>query len=116
MVSPQSIFSAAQSGDEERLRWLIESGLHNSNDTNKHCMTALHYAMMNDHKACTMLLLDAGADPYVENTLGQTPLQVRYSGNKCSSCMVTSSSTFLTLSGIYLARNSTACIFGKAKT
>ena len=76
VVSTESVFKAAQDGNEERLRWLLEAGINQANDRNRHSMSALHYAMMNNHKACSMLLIDFGANPNLENSLGQTPLQV----------------------------------------
>lgn len=46
-----------------------------------HGFTALHYAVLADSKACVKALLDAGANPLVENDAGHKPVEYAKEGD-----------------------------------
>ncbi|EJD42927.1 ankyrin [Auricularia subglabra TFB-10046 SS5] len=71
-----NIFVAAQRGDVDRIRQLIESGEASATDRDAQNVTALHWAAINAHLAACRYLLEQGAEVDARGgDLDATPMQ-----------------------------------------
>lgn len=80
----RGLCSAASQGCVDDLKIFIDLVKNiNAKDGNpKLNHTALHWAVIKEHKVCVQMLLTAGADPNVKNTAGKSPLD--YASKKSS--------------------------------
>jgi hypothetical protein len=71
--STLSIHEAAEQGDLERVKFLIDQGISvDARDSFRN--TPLHHAVLNEHVSIVELLLEHGANPCAENNREATPL------------------------------------------
>jgi hypothetical protein len=67
-----SIHQAAHGGRLKRIKWLVESGGVDPDSRNKYGMTPLHLAAVKNRVKVCKYLIEAGADPELENNVQQT--------------------------------------------
>ncbi|XP_033630922.1 ankyrin repeat domain-containing protein 42-like [Asterias rubens] len=67
---------AASSGDLSHLRMLIEQGVVNINERDERGSTPAHKAAGNGHLECLQWLVEMGANVHIQNSAGETPLEV----------------------------------------
>ncbi|KZV80903.1 ankyrin, partial [Exidia glandulosa HHB12029] len=71
-----SIFVAAQRGDVQRIKQLVETGEASVTDRDAQNVTALHWASINAHMGACRYLLDQGAEVDAKGgDLDATPMQ-----------------------------------------
>src|SRR5437660_12685432 len=90
-----SLHRAAQRGDNESLRRLIQNGITNvqTNINEKHIgWTQLHFASICGHNECVKILLKHGANVDEKDNIGHTPLVLAsmYSHFKCIKTLIDS--------------------------
>ncbi|XP_022084879.1 ankyrin repeat domain-containing protein 42-like [Acanthaster planci] len=67
---------AAYSGDLSHLKMLIEQGVVNINERDEKGSTPAHKAAGNGHLECLQWLVEMGANIHIQNSAGETPLEV----------------------------------------
>jgi len=72
-IDTSRIWKAAQSGNSERVEWLVTAGFAAVNEKNRHGMTPLHFAYLGEHVQTVLVLLGLAADTECLNTLSQRP-------------------------------------------
>ncbi|XP_038069458.1 ankyrin repeat domain-containing protein 42-like [Patiria miniata] len=67
---------AAYTGDLSHLKMLIEQGVVNINERDEKGSTPAHKAAGNGHLECLQWLVEMGANIHIQNSAGETPLEV----------------------------------------
>jgi ankyrin repeat protein len=71
LLSDESIFSAAKTGNLARLEWLLRNQQSSVHDTNAYGLTALHIAALHNQREAIKFLCERGANPDAKNKVQQ---------------------------------------------